>query len=53
MGEQFRLVSDELDAPPTFGFDGSLEAADREAAMRAEVCALDLYDLSDDGREPF
>ena len=51
--KQFHIVGDELDAPPAFGFDGSLEAADREAAMRAEACALDLYDLHDDGREPF
>ena len=50
---QFHIVGDELDAPPAFGFEGSLEAADQDAAMRAEACELDLYDLSDDGREPF
>ena len=51
--EQFHIVGAELDTPPLFGFAGSLEAADRDAAMRAEACDLDLYDLSDDGREPF
>ena len=51
--DQFRIVGDDLDAPPVFGFEGSLEAADRDAAMRADACELDLYDLHDDGREPF
>ena len=51
--EQFCIVGDELDTPPVFGFDGSLEAADRDAALWAEACPLDLYDLHDDGREPF
>ena len=51
--EQFRVVGDELDTPPVFGFAGSLEAANREAALRAEACELDLYDLHDDGREPW
>ena len=51
--EQFRVVGDGLGTPPVFGFAGSLEAANRDAAMRAEACDLDLYDLSDDGREPF
>ena len=51
--EQFRVIGDELDTAPVFGFAGSLEAADRDAALRAEACDLDLYDLSDDGREPW
>ena len=38
---------------PLFGYAGSLEAANHDAAMRADTCPLDLYDLHDDGREPF
>ena len=48
-----RIVRNDGTARPVFGFEGSLEAADRDAAMRAEACELDLYDLHDDGREPF
>ena len=46
------------DAPPDepiplFGYEGSIEAANRDAALHADACALDLYDLHDDGREPW
>ena len=51
--EQFHVIGDELDTAPVFGFARSLEAADRDAALRVEACDLDLYDLHDDGREPF
>ena len=51
--DSFRIVRNDSTPRPAFGFEGSLEAADRDAAMRAEVSDLDLYDLSDDGREPW
>ena len=51
--DNFRVIRNDRAARPVFGFEGSLEAADRDAARRAEACDLDLYDLHDDGREPF
>ena len=51
--DSFRIVRNDSAPRPAFGFEGSLEAADRDAALRAEACDLDLYDLSDDGREPW
>ena len=51
--DSFRVIHNDRVDRPVFGYEGSLEAADRDAAMRAEACDLDLYDLSDDGREPW
>ena len=49
------LDADEADdAPvPLFGWAGSLEAANYDAELLAGACPLDLYDLHDDGREPW
>jgi hypothetical protein len=49
------LDADEsVDEPvPLFGWAGSVEAANYDAALLAGACPLDLYDLHDDGREPW
>ena len=51
--DSFRVIRNDRAACPVFGYEGSLEAVDRDAALRAEACDLDLYDLHDDGREPW
>ena len=51
--EQFRIGGAEQAEPiPVFGFEGSIEAADRDAARWESAHAVDLYDLNSDG-EPF
>ena len=49
------LDADEpADGPvPLFGWAGSVEAANRDAELLAGACPLDLFDLHDDGREPW
>ena len=49
------LDADEADDEPApmFGWAGSLEAANLDAELLAGACPLDLYDLHDDGREPW
>ena len=47
-------VDEAHDGPiPIWGYAGSIEEADRAAALRADACELDLLDLHDDGREPW
>jgi hypothetical protein len=38
---------------PLFGFEGSLEAANRDAAMHAALHPMDAYDLVNEDEPPY
>ena len=48
------FADEPADAPVSlFGWEGSIEAANYDTELLAGACPLDLYDLHDDGREPW